>query len=142
MVQGVGSRNPGEIVSLVRLIRKSGHALNADLLKHGLRLRWLDEPDQDFTLGDLLDFVEYATPDMAIAKLEYEDHEWNLTNQLVASVLDRLNMDAWSQGGGKGQKPKPIPRPGVTDKSTKKYTTSKVSTVTEIDEWLARKRGA
>ncbi|MCQ9367336.1 DUF5361 domain-containing protein [Brevibacterium sp. 91QC2O2] len=93
-------------------------------------------------MGDLLDFVEYATPDMAIVQVTVDDHEWSMTNQLLAAMVDRLNMDAWAQGGGKGRKPKPIPRPGVVDKSTKTYTVEAPSTVTEIDAWIASKRSA
>lgn len=107
-------------------------------MRIGLRLRWLNELGQDFSLGDLLDFVEHATPDMAIYRVIHpEESEWNLANQLLAQLIDMQVMWRWVDGGKKGQKPKPIPRPGVTETHTKKYTVSTSSTMDEIDEWLA-----
>lgn len=105
-------------------------------MRIGLRLRWLDGSDQDFTLGDLLDFVEHATPDMAIYRVLNPDAEWTLTNMILAQMWDAQVMWRWVDGGKKGPKPKPIPRPGVTETHTKSYTVSETSTVDEIDEWL------
>lgn len=107
-------------------------------MRIGLRLRWLNELGQDFSLGDLLDFVEHATPDMAIYRvINPEDSEWSLANQLLAQMIDMQVMWRWVDGGKKGQKPKPIPRPGVTETQTKTYKVSTASTMDEIDEWLA-----
>lgn len=48
-----------------------------------------------------------------------EDAPWNLTNLLLASVVDTLNLANW-QRGGKGKRPRPIPRPG-TKPVTRRY---------------------
>ena len=106
----------------------------------GLRLRDLWDPAVDFTFGDLLDVVEHATPDMAIYRVNDPDYEWSLANQLQALLIDFHQQKAWAEGGKKGQRPKPIPRPGVSEKSEKKYTVKQKSTVTEMDEWLASRR--
>lgn len=109
-------------------------------MRIGLRLRWLESGQGDFTLGDLLDFIEHATPEMAIYRALNKDAQWGLPEQLLASMFEHMQMKSWVEGGKKGPKPKPIPRPGVTDTEETRYTTSKRSTVIEIDEWLAAKR--
>lgn len=140
MDQGIGDGSGG-IRGLIDLIESHGDALNADLLRVGLRLRWLDDPDQDFTLGDLSDFVQYASPDMAIYRALYpEESGWDITSQLVASVLDFLVMRTWAEGGKKGRKPKQIPRPGVTDKETRTIRSAATKTLDRMDAWLAKRR--
>ena len=106
----------------------------------GLRLRDVWDEDVDLTLMDLLDLVEHATPDMAIYRAINTDHEWTLANQLQALLIDFHQQKAWVEGGKKGSRPKPIPRPGVSGKSEKKYTVNRTSTVTEMDEWLRSRR--
>lgn len=42
--------------------------------------------------------------------------EWSdvaLVPQLLASAVDALNAISWQLGGGRGPRPRPIPRPGV-----------------------------
>ena len=106
----------------------------------GYRLRDVWDEDVDLTIGDLIDVVEHATPDMAIYRASDPDHEWDLANQLQALLIDFHQQKAWVEGGKRGQRPKPIPRPGVSEKSEKKYTVKQTSTVTEMDEWLASRR--
>lgn len=106
----------------------------------GHRLRDLWDEDVDLTLGDVIDVVEHATPEMAIYRVSDPDHEWDLANQLQALLIDFNLQKSWAEGGKKGPKPKPIPRPGVSEKHEKRYTVKKTSSVTEIDEWLASRR--
>lgn len=115
--------------------------MNADLLKIGMRLRWLDDPDQDFYVCDLLDFVENADESYAIYRALNPDWRWGLPEQLAAGHLDFIAMQAWAEGGRKGPKPKPIPRPGVVEKSTKQLARVKrTAPVTRMDAWLAKRR--
>ncbi|MGO2634433.1 MAG: hypothetical protein ACTH9H_11860 [Galactobacter sp.] len=109
-------------------------------MKVGLRLRWIYEPDQDFTLFDLLDFVEHADTTTAIYRVLHPDFEWGLTEQLLAGALDFDVLKSWAEGGKKGQKPKPIPRPGVTDTETRAIKSKMTMSVTDMDEWLAKRR--
>ena len=111
--------------------------MNYDLMGVGHRLRDLDDPEARLTLGDLLDLASFADPSMAIYRVLNPDWEWDLTNQLLAYLIDHEQMVAWVEGGKKGPRPKPIPRPGVTDKHEKKYRTEKRSTRAEIDAYLA-----
>ena len=40
-----------------------------------------------------------------------EGASWDATHYLLALVFDALNAGNWQRGGGKGQQPKPLPRP-------------------------------
>jgi hypothetical protein len=42
---------------------------------------------------------------------------WGLQEQLTANVADAVNGGNWQRSGGRGHKPKPIPRPGVGAKA-------------------------
>lgn len=96
----------------------------------------MDDFESGLTVGDLLDFVEHAHENMAIYRVLNPDHEWSLTNQLLAEMIDMQVMWRWVDGGKRGPKPKQIPRPGVVETETKTYTVSETSTMDEIDEWL------
>lgn len=42
------------------------------------------------------------------------DHEWTLTNHLLAGIFDAQNLTVWLTAGGKKKdKPKPLERPGA-----------------------------
>lgn len=125
------------MMQLVMLIREHPRALNHDLLRIGHRLRDLYRPGARLTLGDLLDFVAYADPSMAIYRALNRDWEWDLTNQLLAFLIDHHQGQAWNEAGRKGPRPKPIPRPGVSEKQEKKYKTARKSSIAEIDAHLA-----
>ena len=124
-------------MQLVVLAREHPRALNYDLMGVGHRLRDLDDPRSGIDISDLLDLVAYADPSMAIYRVLNPDWEWDLGNQLMAYLIDFQQMQAWAEGGKKGPKPRPIPRPGVSEKSEKKYTTRRKSSRAEIDAYLA-----
>lgn len=83
----------------------------------GLRLRDVGSSPR-FTWADLLDYVIHGNQDTALALQRYGDAVlWRVTDHLLAAVLDALHGANWQRGGGKGQRPKPIKRPGVDDGS-------------------------
>ena len=125
------------MTQLVGLVKEHPRALNHDLVRVGHRLRDLEDPRSGLTLGDLLDLVTYSDPSSAVYRALNPEWEWDLTNQLLAYLIDHQQMMAWAEGGKKGPRPKPIPRPGVSDKHEKKYRTEKRSTREEIDAYLA-----
>lgn len=124
-------------MQLVGLAREHPRALNNDLLRIGHRFEDLDDPDSGLTIGDLLDLVEFSDNSMAIYRVLNPDWEWGLGNQLLAFLIDHHQMMAWVEGGKKGPRPKPIPRPGVSDKEEKRYATKRKSTRAEVDAYLA-----
>lgn len=70
-----------------------------------------------------------------------EQARWGLTEQLLATAVDVLQAANWQRGGNKNApKPKPIPRPGVTDtgggrtfKSKRKYSLGEMRQI--LDQW-------
>lgn len=99
-------------MALVRVMEDHAGAINYDLIRLGLRLRMVGT--EALTWGDLHDVVKYGRQDTALA-LEREGPPvlWTITDHLIATAVDALHAGNWQRGGGKGHRPKPIPRPGV-----------------------------
>ena len=81
----------------------------------GLRLR--DAGSSAFNWRDLWVVVrnlgrESATFAAIYAGDDSIDPSWGVSEYLLASVVDALTFRLYQAGGGKGQKPKPVPRPG------------------------------
>lgn len=112
-----GSRRgkPGGIVGLYRLIQEHGEAVEADLQHHyqvaltdlGRRLSW----------RRLLVLIRHLPPSSSVAVLTHGP-QWATGDYLLAAAVDALHGANWQRSGGKGSRPKPIPRPG--DKSRAK----------------------
>lgn len=62
------------------------------------------------------------------------DAEWGLAEQLAATLLDAVRAGNWQRGGGKGPKPKPVPRPGVDNPRE----TSMLGTAMPLEDIKAR----
>lgn len=45
-------------------------------------------------------------------QLTNHESTWDIGTHLLASVLDGVHAMIWQNGGGKGARPKPVPRPG------------------------------
>lgn len=41
------------------------------------------------------------------------EQPWPIDQQLLANIAETLEWANWQRGGGKGEGPKPIPRPGL-----------------------------
>lgn len=68
-----------------------------------------------------------------------DTYRWGLSEQLLAMVADALNIANWmnsEDGRRKRHRPEPIPRPGVNNKNTKTFGTTRMS-FAEADAWLA-----
>lgn len=67
---------------------------------------------------------------------------WGLSEQLAAAQVDELRSANWQRGGGKGRRPRPIPRPGIEDKTTERIGGMTTYTVEEMRVLIAeRTRG-
>lgn len=60
-----------------------------------------------------------------------DDTSWAVTDYLLAMVADNTQFRLWQAAGGKGKKPKPVPRPG----DTKKYQGDALP-VDAMADWL------
>lgn len=64
---------------------------------------------------------------------------WTLDEYLLASIADATRARVWQAGGGKGQKPKPIPRPG--DKPDTEIIKGTAMTLEEAQAFKAKQAG-
>ena len=120
MAEGFGDHGGG-ISGLLDLIDhgRNGRALEADLIKLGLRSRWVGE--EWFTWRDLQVIVSESGRNSALFRAMHPKlYSWDDTALLLASAVDALNWLVWSKtkdGKKNRNHPKPIPRPGVEEKA-------------------------
>jgi hypothetical protein len=62
---------------------------------------------------------------------------WGLQEQLLAAAVDALSAGNW-QRGGKGPRPKRLPRPGVDSKQRRHFGRPTNHSPHEVAEYLAR----
>ena len=122
---------PREFLSLVQLSREHSEALEFDLIKLGLRLR--DAGSLEFNWRDLWVVCRRLGRDSELYKSMNPDDDtsWSVTDYLLAMVADNTSFRLYQAAGGKGKKPKPVPRPG----DVKRYGGDALP-VTEMAEWL------
>lgn len=69
------------------------------------------------TWRQLRSFLSHLPRESALARdLLDDDVNWGLNEQLLAMAIDVLRAANYQRSGGKGAKPKPLPRPGVKTK--------------------------
>jgi len=70
------------------------------------------------------------------------DHQWDLDAQLSALAVDHLRLLLWAKtkdAASGRNRPKPIPRPGVTDDTVTNIRGTKMS-IARMREWLETRR--
>lgn len=94
-------------------------AVEAELIKAGLRLRWLCDGTDRVNWRDVQVVILEADQGSAIARCELgESAFWTVDTHLLAGVLDALNGANFQRGGGRGKRPSPIPRPDTPNATT------------------------
>lgn len=63
---------------------------------------------------------------------------WGLQEHLLANIADVLRGANWQRGGGKGSKPKPMPRPGVGPAKRTEHHGHTDRSPEEVAAYLAR----
>lgn len=105
-----------DLLGLYVNVRKHGDAIAADLLDKGLRLRHC--PSQDFSWYDLKVLLRYSPVTSNFYGSLYPDRAgWTREAMLLADAVDALVWLQWAKtkdGRNNRNRPKPIPRPGVT----------------------------
>lgn len=103
----------GGISGLHALLEEHGEAIEWDL-SHYHHRSLHDLFDGTLTWRQLRSFLSHLPRDSALArKLLGNDAPWGLQEQLQAMTIDVLRQGNWQRGGGKGGRPKPLPRPGA-----------------------------
>ena len=131
---------PGGIDGLLELILhpKHGVALEADLIRLGLRSRWVGE--DWFTWCDLKVIVRESGRDSALFRtLHPQLYQWDHHAMLMALMADSLQWLAWAKtkDGQKGRNmPDPIPRPGVEGEAKTKQTRGQAVPLNEFKQKL------
>lgn len=102
----------GGILGLLRLVEEHSEAIEFDLIRMGLRVRHVGS--SDFNWRDFLVVVKRLGRDSETYRELHPDDDtsWMVSDYLLATIADITHMRLWQAGGGKGKKPKPIPRPG------------------------------
>lgn len=96
----------------------------------GRRLSWLD----------LKAVINLRRDDSALSRSLNPDWRWTLDTQLLAGVADLLAGANWQRGGGKGERPKPLERPGF--RPEKKVHKADAIPLDEFRKRLAERRAA
>lgn len=65
-----------------------------------------------------------------------EGHAWSTSDSLLALIFDQLAAISWQLGGGKGPRPKRLPRPW--DRDTTRIGGNRTFTPAELDLLLGR----
>lgn len=102
----------GGILGLLSLIEEHREAIEFDLIRMGLRLR--NVGSSTFNWRDLLVVIKRLGRDSETYRELHPDDDtsWTVSDYLLASIADISQLRIWQAGGGKGRKPKPLPRPG------------------------------
>jgi hypothetical protein len=135
-VQAQGRRDPGVIAWLTGVIDDHRSAIEFDLIKLGLRLRYLGT--DLLTWRDLFVIVQNTFTDTALYRAMNPDSwQWSLSEHLLAVVADATIFGNWmrSKDGRRNRnRPKPIARPGQ-DTGEKTYGDGALD-IGEMREWL------
>lgn len=128
-------RVTGGIRGLSRILTDHGEAVEYDLIKLGLRLRWLGT--ERLTWRDLLVIVMHSSQTSALlADTSPEDAAFGPTEVMLAVLEHRLRVLIWQNGGGKGKRPEMMPIPGA--KSGRKGGSVMAPEPVSIEEMNAR----
>lgn len=129
-----------ELLSIRQMSLKYRNALEADLIDKGLRLRHC--PSEDFNWRDLWIVAKHLPITSNFQAAMYpESAGWTKTNMLLAEMVDTLHWLQWAKtkAGSKGRnRPKPWPRPGVTQPS-REGSKPKAAPISVIKERFANR---
>lgn len=139
MAEGVEAVSGG-ILGLLDLIDQHGEAIEYDLISLGMRLR--DLGTDKLSWRDLLVITRQAPRQSALARAAHgSDLAWGLTEHLLATAVDALNIANWQRGNegrkSPSRKPKPVPRPGVKDTESTTVGADPIP-MSEFDTWWER----
>ena len=141
---GKGERTDiGGIIGLAQFAQEHAEALEYDLLT---RTNYtLDDVGGRLSWSALSSFVRNLGTDSALARDLGKSTGWETliaTNSILADIYDVLqaiNANIVSLGGGKKKKIKPYPRPGKDNDKKRKFGTS-MPTVEGLRDWIRSKQ--
>ena len=134
------------LMRLHRILREHRGPLRADFRReYGIDLDAVLSPGSPDHIQPsiLLDLIDGLSPQAAYWRAAYPDRAaWGLTEQLLAELVDELRLFQWRLGGGKGARPKPLPRPGAEspEEVTIIGASKGFSSIEDFETWYQAKR--
>lgn len=87
-------------------------------MRMGLRLRWVGDGTDRLSWRDLIVLTRHPKTDSSLSEqVTGGESQWGLQEHLQASLFDAVQAIIWQNSGGKGPRPKPLPRPGQSEHS-------------------------
>lgn len=127
---------------LVVLLREHHEPLTADFRRYyGMSVAECRE--RGLPLREVAAMATHLPPDSATARAINPPTGWGITEYLLAAAVDALHAANWQRGGGRGPRPTPVERPGVTDQSTETQrigASEGFDSIEEMDAWFAARR--
>lgn len=129
---------PGGIFGLLDLLDEHEEAIDYDLLTLGLDLN--DLGTERLSWRRLRAVLRHLPHTSATSQALHGDAVvWTSTDHLLAAAVDALNIANWQRTGKKQNRPKPIPRPGVEDKTRRTFGTARKMTLDEAHAFFTAK---
>lgn len=100
---------------------------------------------QGIPLREVAAMAAYLPPESATARAVNPPTGWGIAEYLLAAAVDALHNANWQRGGGRGPRPTPVERPGVTDQATETQrigASEGFDSIEEMDAWFAARRAA
>lgn len=110
------------------------------MFRAGRRLAELREGTMTFR--ELFNFIRHPLRDSSYGReLLGESADWSTVVHLLAAIHDRLADANWQRSGGKGQRPKRLPRPGGSGQHERHYGNTAGRSQRDVKALLARAAG-
>lgn len=111
---GAPGASAGGIGGLIAFLRDHGGAVEADIRRFYHR-DLSDLTNRRMTWRQLSVYLAGLPRDSATAReVGGPDLEWGLPEHLLAFIGDGIQIGNWQRAGGRGKRPQPTPRPGVS----------------------------
>lgn len=138
---GRGVPERGGILDLAELAFSDeyGPAVEADLIREGLRLRWLTEGCDRLSWRDLQVHINSCARDRGSRLFEaINPHlvDYTPDTELLAAILHALQGANWQRGGGTGPAPKPLERPKRPTSSSQHSAAGEVPDVDDSGSYV------
>lgn len=127
----------GGILGLLALPRETWEAVEVDLLHRGFT--FADVPTR-VSWRALVLMIRHSPRDSTVYRVVFgEQADWGVTDHLLATIADILNLILWLTGNPKkNPKPNPLPRPGAAPVEEEDHfgSVDTSMTIEEFNAWM------
>lgn len=135
------------LLRLHRILKEHRGPLRADFRReYDIDLDAVLAPDSPDHIPPavILDLIDGLSPQAAYWRaIDPNRTMWGLTEHLLAELIDNFRLFAWGLGNKKGQRPKPIPRPGAESGEDVAVIGESVgfASIDDFDTWYQARKG-